>query len=117
MTIYREFTEVLLPEGVLDYFELFDFNKENNNLSIYLEEKNTIPIEYKDRSYRLNGYMPEITITDFPIREYKVKLKIKRRRWLLIDSNTKISRDWTLLSPGTRITHEFADFLKELARY
>jgi len=117
MTIYKDFAELLLPEGILTYYDLIDFNKEGENISIYLSEKAEIPIAYKNEKYRLNGFLPEVTIKDFPIREYKVQLKIKRRRWLLTDSNSKITRDLILLASGTRITKSFADFLKELARY
>lgn len=117
MSIYREFAELLLPDGIFDYYELIDFKKESTNISIYLEEKSEIPTEYKNESYRLSGFMPEVTIKDFPIREHKVQLKIKRRRWLLTQTNTKVIRNWDLLSPGTRITKDFAVFLKELARY
>lgn len=117
MNIYKDFAQVLLPEGILDYYELTDFKKEENSLLIFLEEKAEIPPEYKGESYRLSGFMPEVTIKDFPIREYKAELKIKRRRWLLTASNTKVTRNWNLLSPGTRMTKCFADFLKELAKY
>ena len=117
MTIYKEFAELLLPEGLLTYYDLINFNKEGEIVSIHLEEKKEIPIEYKDKSYRLNGFLPAVTIKDFPIREFKVELKIKRRRWLLTESNTKVTRDLDLLVSGTRITKSFADFLKELARY
>jgi len=117
MTIYKEFAELLLPEGLLTYYDLINFNKEGEIVSVHLEEKKEIPIEYKDKSYRLNGFLPAVTIKDFPIREFKVELKIKRRRWLLTESNTKVTRDLDLLVSGTRITKSFADFLKELARY
>jgi hypothetical protein len=117
MTIYKEFAELLLPEGLLTYYDLIDFKKSDEILKIHLEEKKDIPIEYKNKSYRLNGFLPAVTIKDFPIREFKVELKIKRRRWLLTDSNTKVTRDLDLLASGTRITKSFADFLKELARY
>jgi len=117
MTIYKEFAELLLPKGILTYFDLIHFKKEDKMISIHLEEKKEIPEEYKDKSYRLNGFLPAVTIKDFPIREFKVELKIKRRRWLLTTSNTKVTRDLNLLASGTRITKSFADFLKELARY
>ncbi|NOQ70853.1 MAG: hypothetical protein GQ574_02560 [Crocinitomix sp.] len=117
MSIYKEFAQALLPDGILDYCDLTDFKKKGNALLIFLEEKPVIPSEYKDESYRLNGFMPEVTIKDFPIREFKAELKIKRRRWLLTGSNTKVTGNWDLLSPGTRMTKGFADFLKELAKY
>jgi hypothetical protein len=80
MRIYKDFAQALLPDGILDYYYLTDFKKKETSLCIYLEEKPDIPSEYKDQSYRLSGFMPEVTIKDFPIREYKAELKIKRCR-------------------------------------
>lgn len=56
-------------------------------------------------------------IEDFPLRGNQVYLHVKRRRWL--DKNTKqiIQRDWNLVAQGTRMTGEFAAFLKEISRY
>ena len=45
MNIYKDFAQVLLPEGILDYYELTDFKKEENSLLIFLEEKAEIPPE------------------------------------------------------------------------
>ena len=112
MSIYKEFVKSFLPEGILDYFELTELKKEDNKLRIYLEEQNIIPDEYKDTHHRANGFLDEIKVKDFPIRDLFVTLYIKRRRWLLVETNKKITRDWTLVAPGTRLTEEFSGFLK-----
>ena len=114
MSVYKEFVKTFLPDGILEYFELVDFREERGQLRIYLEELDVIPEEYKVVDYRANGFMNEIKVKDFPIRELFVTLHIKRRRWLLVEANKKITRNWTLVKPGTRITSEFSDFLKEL---
>ncbi len=116
MTIYKELVELLLPEGVLEYFEVISIKKESNQLRIYLEERDNIPEQYSKELYRRNGFLPEIKVKDFPIRDMFVTLHVKRRRWLLIDSGKKVKRDWNMVAPGTRITKDFAAFLKELAR-
>ncbi|WP_456305213.1 ISAon1 family transposase N-terminal region protein [Dyadobacter helix] len=46
----------------------------------HLEEKNLHPIEFKDQKLESKGFLPEIYIQDFPIRNQKVTLCIKRRR-------------------------------------
>ena len=58
----------------------------------------------------------ELTIQDFPLRGNTVYLHIKRRRWL--DKKTKqiVQRDWNLVAQGTRMTEQFAAFLKEISR-
>ena len=115
MSLYKDLVSSMLPEGVLEYFELVDFKKESERYRLYLEEKQEVPDEFKDKKVRSNGFMDEIKVHDFPIRDLQVILHIKRRRWLLVDENKKVSRDWNLVAPGTRMTAEFSAFLKELA--
>lgn len=116
MSVYKELVEFLLPAGVLDYFEITEVKKDGEFLRIYLEEMDKIPSEYQSEQYRSNGFLPERQIKDFPLRELFVTLHIKRRRWLLVESGKKVTRDWSMVAPGTRITKDFASFLKELAR-
>lgn len=59
----------------------------------------------------------KLTIEDFPLRGKPVLLHIKRRRWTLINNGAIIKRDWSLVANGTRITSEFASFLKGIIRY
>jgi hypothetical protein len=115
MSIYKELVGYLLPKGILEYFELVEVKKDGEYLNIYLEEQNIIPQEYKSESYRSNGFMKERKIKDFPIRDQLVTLYVKRRRWLLIDSNKKVKRDWNLVAPGTGMTKDLAAFLKEIS--
>jgi hypothetical protein len=63
------------------------------------------------------GFFPVITVQDFPIREYRVLMHIKRRRWLNENTGKAVYRDWTVVARGTRITSGFAAFLKEISRY
>ncbi len=116
MSVYKDLVELFLPKGLLEYFDIPEVKKEGNQLNIYLEEKDNIPNEYESYHYRSNGFLPAIKIQDFPIRDNLVILHVKRRRWLLVDSGEKVKRDWTMVAPGTRITKDFAIFLKELAR-
>ncbi|WP_449415962.1 ISAon1 family transposase N-terminal region protein [Salegentibacter flavus] len=52
-----------------------------------------------------------------PVRGKKVFLHIKRRRWLNKQSKQVVQRDWNLVAQGTRMTVEFAAFLKALSQY
>jgi hypothetical protein len=103
----------MLPKGLLEYFELINTTQSPNGLHIYLEEKNSPPAEYNDRKLHSKGFLPEVRVQDFPIRENKVTLVIKRRRWEDVNTNDIITREWNLVSDGTRITKEFGLFLKE----
>ncbi|MEC4115325.1 transposase, partial [Myroides pelagicus] len=42
---------------------------------------------------------------------------VKRRRWLDKTTRELVQRDWNLVAKGTRLTNEFASFLKEINRY
>ncbi|WP_444544489.1 ISAon1 family transposase N-terminal region protein [Salinimicrobium marinum] len=54
---------------------------------------------------------------DFPLRGNTVYLHVKRRRWIDKDTGQVVQRDWNLVAQGTRMTNEFAAFLKEISRY
>jgi hypothetical protein len=111
---YQALVRFLLPEGILDYFELSKIVEGLTGLQIYLEEKNLPPSEYKDQKLESKGFLPEIYIQDFPIRNQRVTLCIKRRRWEVKATGEIVSRDWDMVQQGTRMTKEFATFLKGL---
>ena len=115
---------LFLPDGILDYFDITDYERTDSHLktydkrlTIFLTEKKVIPKQYKELTYIASGFMEPRLIEDYPIRNMLVSLSIKRRRWdVTVDNQVmKISRDWnTIISQGTRISTEFAAFLKEL---
>jgi hypothetical protein len=102
----------MLPEGILEYFELTNVIQAENGLNIYLEEKNAVPAGYQKSELESKGFLPETAIQDFPIRGHKVTLYIKRRRWEVKQSGEVITRDWNLVQKGARMTTEFGVFLK-----
>ncbi|OWP73967.1 ISAon1 family transposase N-terminal region protein [Flavobacterium oreochromis] len=114
---FNSLIELLLPEYLTHYFELTSIDRQQDALHLYLEELNKIPLEYSTDKLQSKGFFESITVQDFPIREYKVYLHIKRRRWLNLSTNKVVFRDWNLVAKGTRLTQEFASFLKEINRY
>jgi len=67
---------------------LLGFDKGNSGkyvydktLTIYMEEKNQIPKEYKRVKYKASGFMEPGLINDYPILNMLVTLSVKRRRW------------------------------------
>lgn len=107
---------LLLPEFLIDFFNITATGNQNGVLHIFFEEKNAIPEELKSRTLNSKGFMPEITVEDFPLRGKSVKLHIKRRRWLDMNSKEIVQRDWNLVASGTRMTQDFAEFLKKICR-
>ena len=98
----------------LDYFNISDVKESSTEIVIYLEEKNEVPKEYSDSKVESKGFYDPVVVQDFPIRGKKVFLNIRRRRWVLKDENRYVSRNWKLVAQGSRMTQEFASFLKEL---
>ncbi len=117
---YIPFLKLILPEGIFEYFELTSYNQEKEvkgeTLHLYFQEINSIPVEYISDKLVSKGFFDEVTIQDFPIRGQKVFLHIKRRRWLNQVTEKVVFRNWDMVAQGTRITKEFAAFLKELSR-
>lgn len=105
---------LLLPEGTLDYFDIVDVKESISEVIIYLEEKNLVPDEYHGQDTESKGFYEPVVVQDFPLRGKKVFLNIRRRRWILKKSNEYICRNWRMIAQGTRMTQDFASFLKEL---
>ena len=108
---------LFLPDFILENFEFTGSIEESDTLHIHLEEINRLPSEWDSIKVESKGFFPEVRVQDFPIRGHKAFFHIKRRRWLNIESGKVIYREWTLVEKGTRLTGEFAAFLKEISRY
>jgi len=114
LTAESELIKLLLPSGLTEYFELTKVDQQDGVLNIYLRELNVVPQEYRQERLESKGFLPQISVQDFPIRGKKVYLHILRRRWLVLSSGQLISRDWKLVSKGARMTQEFGLFLKKI---
>lgn len=106
----------MLPDFLVDYFEIVSAVNTQEHLHLYFEEKAKPPKEFDSLELVSKGFLDEITIQDFPLRGKFVYLHIKRRRWTDKTSGEIIKRDWQLVAKATRMMHEFASFLKEINR-
>jgi len=103
---------LLMPEGLLDYFDIMEVVQVDKELHIHLNEKNIAPSGYENSKLESKGFIPASEIKDFPIRGQKVTLHVRRRRWTILDTGKIITRDWNLVREGARMTTEFGLFLK-----
>lgn len=117
MDPYIDLLKLLLPEVLVTHFDITKYSKEVDVLHLDFEEKKSIPKEMSSQIVISHGFHKRTTIQDFPIRGKKVFLHIKRRRWLNKNTNAVQHRDWNLVAQGTRMTIEFAAFLKVLDHY
>ena len=105
---------IVLPSQILDYFSIVGIEQTSNEIHISLDEKMN-PELGNDIHFESKGFMEAVSVTDFPIRDHKVILKIRRRRWT--DTRTgksfSIPIDLDIVAKGTRYSKEFGAFLKE----
>lgn len=121
---YLFLASFFLPEGILSYFEVVKVNEEmrpnekvyvGGILHIYLDElDNRLP---EQKGWRPNGFTEPTLVNDFPIRDHKVVLHIRRRRWIDENGHNVVMNVYDLAVTGTRYSEEFAAFLKERLGY
>lgn len=119
---YKELAKSILPQGLLDYFEVIGIkasdstSKQSEHYIITLEEVNVLPIGFSDDNFDSKGFYKPRLIQDFPLRGKAVYLEIHRRRWQHKETKEYIHRDFTLIAEGTKFTQELSDFLKQAYR-
>jgi hypothetical protein len=114
--LFLSLVKYVLGSELVDYFDLIHLEETGDILHIHLDELNIVPEKYASLDLSPNGFYAESTIKDFPLRDRKVVLHVRRRRW--VDAEGKsYSRDWNLTAEGTRYSKEFAYFLKEAFGY
>jgi len=106
--------QVVLPSQILDYFVVVGVEQTPTEIHISLDERMNEELS-SDIHFESKGFMATVNVTDFPIRDHKVILKIRRRRW----SDTRTGKSFSLpidldvVAKGTRYSKEFGAFLKE----
>ena len=120
---YSTLVRYMLPEGILDYFEITKIDEEVTNekdetgtviriLHIYLDEHDLRDKVWHDM--QPNGFTEPRLFNDFPQREHKVLLHVRRRRWLDENWHNVVLETLPLVAEGTCYSVEFADFLKKM---
>jgi len=104
--------ELLLPDGLLDYFQVVGVDKTVDRIIIHLDERDLSVAERCGKHLESKGFYPCSSIHDFPLRGKSLILQVRRRRWLDLDTGHPYMRDWDVVAKGTRLTAEFASFLK-----
>ena len=106
--------QIVLPAQILDYFTNVGIEQTESEIHISLDEKMN-PELSGDVHFESKGFMDAVSVTDFPIRDHKVILRVRRRRW----TDTRTGKSFSLpinldvVAKGTRYSKEFGAFLKE----
>lgn len=123
---YEILVRYMLPKGMLDTFEVTNVDEESTGLydetnteirilHIYLDERDLRDDVWHD--LKPNGFTEPRVFNDFPVRERKVALHVRRRRWLTEDGKNQLLDTPALIADGTSYSIEFAAFLKEMVGY
>lgn len=114
----------MFPAHLLEYFDLVGVEEkgiaerdrmgvESGELIFHLEEQNEFRSPEEGHEYRPNGFYEASAVRDFPLRDKRVTLLIRRRRWVDETTGKSVGNSYGLTADGTRHSVEFAAFLKE----
>jgi hypothetical protein len=109
---FNSLIRLILPQEIFDYFEIIKINIAEQEVHVYLDELPLKPAGFENEKLLSKGFHSTATIQDFPIRDKAMYLHVRRRRWLVGSSGQVISRNWGTIAKGTRLTKDFAIFLK-----
>ena len=112
LEMLNELAKVMLPADILEYFDVVHVTPGEDFIIIHLDEQNIIQHPDPSHIYESNGFYEASSIQDFPIRNKKVHLSVRRRRWIDKTTGSSVSNTYELTANGTRYSKEFADFLK-----
>lgn len=108
-----QLAELVLPSEVLRYFSIVKIESSSTLFHFHLDETMEKGLS-DDVHFESKGFMDAVEVTDFPIRDHKVVLVLRRRRWL----DTRTGKSFSLplsidiTASGTRYSKEFGAFLK-----
>ncbi len=104
----------ILPEVLIDNFDVDSFEKTGLRFDIYLSEKKVLMAEDRNSSDIISyGFSEYTTIRDFPLRGRSTYLHVRKRRWLDKSSGETFTYDWDLSEyDSTQLNSEFVAFLK-----
>ena len=128
LSVLQGLVSLMLPDHLLEYFDVVHVEErkipekerrglESGEVIIHLEEHNKFRSPEKGHTYRPNGFYETSRINDFPLRDKRVVLLIRRRRWIDEQTGQSVGNKYRIVTEGTRHTLEFADFLKETFGY
>ncbi len=120
---YEFFASFFLPDGIIDWFEITKVEEKENDgskeldilfptiLHIYLDERDNR--EGENLGLKCNGFSEYTTYQDYPIRNRKVMLHVRRRRYKDADGHNIILNNYPMKADGTEISVEFGLFFKD----
>ena len=111
----EELLRAILPDVLVDNFEVVRYEKTEVRFDIWLDEKKVQMREDKKNSSVISyGFGEYRSIQDFPLRGRSTFLHVRKRKWQDKDTGEIFSYEWELSEyDETRLNAEFVAFLKE----
>lgn len=78
----QSLARIILPEEIIENFDIVGIEEKAGVVHILLDEQVISPEGYSLERLSPNGFFPSSRVYDFPIRDGKVVLHIRRRRWV-----------------------------------
>ena len=117
---------LLLPEGILEWFEVTKIEERANDkakdelekhlypkvLHVYLDERLTE--EASEKGLKPNGHTKATTVNDYPVRNRKLMLHVRRRRYQDRTGKNVLVNRYKASEDGTRMTVEYGIFFREV---
>ncbi len=105
---------LVLPSGIPDYFVIVGIEQSSAEFHVSLDELESSEM-LNDPHFESNGFMDAVRVTDFPIRDHKVILHIRLRRWTERRTGKSFSLpiDLAVVCKGTRYSREFGLFQRK----
>ena len=108
----NDLLRAILPDVLIDNFDVVDFEKTTTRFDIYLDEKKVMMREDKKNSNVIShGFSDYRIIRDFPIRGRSTYLHVRKRKWLDKNTGEIFSYKWNMSEfDETRLNAEFVSF-------
>ena len=105
-----------LPSEIINNFDLVKIKEQKGEnyivMHIFFDEKPVYPDGFSEGELESRGFYPPVKISDFPIRNKKVILNLRQRKWRIKKNNKIIKRKLEVRHEHTTLSKEFALFLK-----
>ena len=114
-SIQSHLYSLFVPQEILNSFTIVSIEEKDEDLFIYLVEKEDCIPEDKSLDLVQNGYMNPIELNSFPVVGKCCFLRLTRRKWKIRGSNGSKSytNTYDFALEGTKATKLFGSFLKE----
>jgi hypothetical protein len=113
--LYQELLKLIVPKEITDNFELIEIIEKTHMITLSFEELTIrIPKPLQGKEVVLDGYLNQLELQTFPLKDKTVYIALRRRRWKEKgDNKQSFSNTYELHVEGMKTTKEFGAFLKE----